>query len=1120
MNLQRMAAWTAWQRELPADAPAVYVLASYTAEPLLPHLGLALGERGYAWRPVAGPYNQIVQSLSAPDSRVEDETVACTVLAMRFEDLFDGALQRGPEGLAAADADLEILIAAIRRAAARAHGPLIAVLPALPLAYPWGLGDLSSGAALHARAMRWRSRMIDALADQPGLWLLDAEALLRQYGAAELCDREMELLARVPYRERFFAELAEQIARVLTLGRTQRLVMYLALLLCDIPPAPTGQALRTVAFSEAPLSDDATVLDEQRQFAVALAWGQPLTLVSALSREEARARLAATALAELPSDRYELVADCADLRAALPSGAGVRYLCLGQDAAPADDVVVLPEARTAWWATLERAGCWDRHRPLARLEQSGDVAADDPLARFYATLELTVELRPVTTADVAAAVHQFETVSEFRTAAGAYDADTVAAWLERPQLRLLGIHVRDRFGDYGLAGLFYGERRADAWQVHDFLMNCRVLGKRAEYRALARLAELAADEGCARIVFYLQPGARNALGIDFLRALLRRTGDGTEGESLSVAPHALARVAAAALDDGAEEARTEAPVAADVSAVDDYLAQLGRRRATRPAVLARAERELLDELAQPSQLLAAIARGRRAGRSEQAAYVAPETATERELAALWAEILRVERVGVLDNFFTLGGSSLLATQLIVRFREAFGVALPIRIFFDQSNVRQMAAHIDAVRREQGALPDLDEMAVENYRIRSRAALAGEIQLDPAIRADGLAPAKRAADCRVALLTGATGFLGAYLLAELLRRTDYELCLLVRAADEAAARRRVRENLAYYHLPWPEDEGRLRIVVGDLAQPQFGLSREAWQRLAAEVDVIYHNGANTNFLEPYEMLRPANVDGTERILALATQKRLKTVHYVSTHYVFSTISHADGTHIREDALPTPDEILVMGYQQTKMVAEQLIGLARARGVPASIYRPGRIAGATADGACQAGDFVWQMLQCCVDAGLMFAEETTIELIPVDYIARAIAHISLQDEAVNLNFHLINRRRTPIGLVEAWTLDRGFEVARYPYHEWRGRLVERVREDASLVSVAAMLPFLTEDVVLDVALDLSTENTDRLLAGSGIERCEVDAELFGRYLDYFIESGFLNPKQNARSEICLS
>ncbi|MFP2911744.1 condensation domain-containing protein, partial [Pyxidicoccus sp. 3LFB2] len=84
--------------------------------------------------------------------------------------------------------------------------------------------------------------------------------------------------------------------------------------------------------------------------------------------------------------------------------------------------------------------------------------------------------------------------------------------------------------------------------------------------------------------------------------------------------------------------------------------------------------------------------------SSEASYVAPRTPTEEALASIWAGLLRVEKVGVNEDFFALGGHSLLATQVVSRLRQSFQVELPVRALFEAPTVAALAERVDSARR--------------------------------------------------------------------------------------------------------------------------------------------------------------------------------------------------------------------------------------------------------------------------------------------------------------------------------------------------------------------------------------------------------------------------------------
>ncbi|HEY9659326.1 MAG TPA: amino acid adenylation domain-containing protein, partial [Allocoleopsis sp.] len=150
-------------------------------------------------------------------------------------------------------------------------------------------------------------------------------------------------------------------------------------------------------------------------------------------------------------------------------------------------------------------------------------------------------------------------------------------------------------------------------------------------------------------------------------------------------------------------------------------------------------------------------------------FVAPQTSMEQEVANLWSSVLNVKEIGIHDNFFCMGGNSLLAAQLIGYIRELFQIELPVRVLFEHPTVEGLAQMLEMLQREGS-----DGLAIELD-------LQAEVILDPDIRPTGPYTGSVSNPGHV-FLTGATGFLGAFLVHELLQQTQAMIYCLVRAAN--------------------------------------------------------------------------------------------------------------------------------------------------------------------------------------------------------------------------------------------------------------------------------------------------------------------------------------------------
>jgi thioester reductase-like protein len=372
-----------------------------------------------------------------------------------------------------------------------------------------------------------------------------------------------------------------------------------------------------------------------------------------------------------------------------------------------------------------------------------------------------------------------------------------------------------------------------------------------------------------------------------------------------------------------------------------------------------------------------------------------------------------------------GLDSLNANDLRGRIQKSLGVKVNVLSLLKGDSVDQLADRvydqIAAALGEEPAQPD---------------AVVGPDSetLGDDVNPEKAAPA-REGEPRDVLLTGATGFLGVFVLADLLGRTGANVHCLVKASDDAAAVARIRDKLTEAGL-WKEGmERRITGVAGDLSQPRFGVPIERWDSLCSVIDRIYHVGFVVNFLFSYEDLRPANVLSFIDIIRLATSTRLKPVHFVSSFSVLLTKEYA-GKRVGEDEKLFPAE---GGYREGKRACERLAGQARRRGLSVNIYRPPFIGWHRSTGYYNERDFLIKLIHGCLQLGWAPDLDVLFYITPVDYISSSIVRLSCDPGAANSNFNVLS---SPVGI--PWTVlvgminEAGGTLKVEPFAGWRARL----------------------------------------------------------------------------------
>jgi len=331
------------------------------------------------------------------------------------------------------------------------------------------------------------------------------------------------------------------------------------------------------------------------------------------------------------------------------------------------------------------------------------------------------------------------------------------------------------------------------------------------------------------------------------------------------------------------------------------------------------------------------------------------TPTQKTIHDIWLRLLPSppSSVGIDENFFDMGGHSILATRLIFEIRKIFVVNAALGLVFETPTIQGQAAAVEHLRHADLGVSVPNGGGKE--AIVDTAYAADVDLLSATLPKFSPLPEDFSTKPLTVFLTGATGFLGAFILRDLLSRRVEKVLCLVRAKTAEDGLHRLRdsgEGRGVWSENWVKT-GKVEAVIGDLAEGRFGLSETEWDRISTEADAVLHNGAVVHWVFNYAKLRAPNVLSTVTALDLCATGRPKLFSFISSTSVLDNeaflrksdeLVQAGGNGLLEsDDLECGQTGLDTGYGQSKWVAEKLIMEAARRGLSGWTLRPGYVMG---------------------------------------------------------------------------------------------------------------------------------------------------------------------------------
>jgi amino acid adenylation domain-containing protein/thioester reductase-like protein len=406
-----------------------------------------------------------------------------------------------------------------------------------------------------------------------------------------------------------------------------------------------------------------------------------------------------------------------------------------------------------------------------------------------------------------------------------------------------------------------------------------------------------------------------------------------------------------------------------------------------------------------------------------------------------------------SNFFDFGLDSLMSVELAILIEQIFKVELTAIDVYSYPTIDKLLKYINNKDKRSSSTVSL--MQKDSY-------------LDPDIVIPLYRKSLTVKDAKTVFITGTTGFLGGFLLDELLRSTDDDVkfyCLVrTRSGLSDVGKQKIVNNLKQYGLWNQKIEKQIIPIVGDLSQEYLGLPIEQFRECAEKIDHIFHCAAPVNFLGSYDILKAPIVNGTREIIRLAFTHAIKPLQYISTVAIFPPKGIESKVSSENSNIDSFANELGGGYAQAKWVAEKLVWRAIDRGLPACIYRPSYIGHHSMTGAYNPRDFQFLVIDACKK--VQCAPETDqvfFEMTPVDFFVRSIVHFADDEWNFGQAYNVTEPRRMPAKEVFELLKERGYISNYVSVDKWKAKVVEKAQKDG--------------DAILSVVSQFFEENMER-------------------------------------------
>ncbi len=479
------------------------------------------------------------------------------------------------------------------------------------------------------------------------------------------------------------------------------------------------------------------------------------------------------------------------------------------------------------------------------------------------------------------------------------------------------------------------------------------------------------------------------------------------------------------------------------------------------------------------------------------AYAPPRNETEEKLAEIYAQVLDKPRVGIDDSLFDLGGDSLSIIQIYTRIYD-YDWGVTAADFYTYQTIRELAGKISGVQ------PAADEPHEDIEPLEWKSDAVPE-QIET---------------CHPAgvLLTGATGFLGIHILAELMDATGAAVYCLVRGENRQESELRLKKLLHFYFGDRYDALTGTRIIAvqGDVTLKRLGLPASEYAQLGENVDTVIHSAAMVKYFGDYEQIRQTNVDGTQEVIDFALSHACR-LHHISTVSITGNYlaSNTAGGTFTENDFYIGQNYYENLYVRSKFEAENLIYRAVKQGLNATVHRMGNLTGRYSDGKFQpniADNGFYSAMKSIITLGAVSDKllSEKIEFSPVDFAAQAIVKILCTSQSCGHIFHVFNPHLIKIADLLNVFHNIDIHVQTLRHNQLKEAMHLSSVKSSTLDAYSGMMVYLKDngELAYPAPIDIHADFTYAYLGRLNLQWPIVEEFYLKRLTDYLKDMGFLS------------